>query len=90
MRARVEDFNFATNTVLIREKKKSKDRETFRVVDMTATLAEVMQIYYAGNHPGGVYAFGIEANEPVSPGESRPEFVTGLPSSRLMNFNDPL
>lgn len=34
-RARIEDFDFDAKHVLLREKKRSRDRETFRTVDMT-------------------------------------------------------
>lgn len=68
LRARIEDFNFGNACVTIREKKKSKERETFRVVDMTPMLAQVMRAYFAGKHPGGSFAFEIRSNEPIDNG----------------------
>jgi hypothetical protein len=38
-RARVEDFDFASRPVLLREKKRSRGKETFRTVDMTPARA---------------------------------------------------
>ncbi len=74
LRARVEDFNFAARTVLVREKKKSKAKETFRVVDMTAFLAGVMKAYFATKHPGGVFAFAADANVEITDGVSQKAF----------------
>lgn len=71
LRARVEDFDFANRTVLVREKKKSKAKETFRVVDMTTFLAGVMKAYFAAKHPGGVFAFAAEANVEITDGVSQ-------------------
>lgn len=74
LRARVEDFDFENKVVLVREKKKSRSRETFRTVDMTPFVASVMKGYFADGHPGGVYAFSIEPNRPISDGTSRKAF----------------
>ena len=57
MRARVEDFDFANRVVFVREKKKSRSRETFRTVDMTPLVESVVKGYFADGHPGGFYAF---------------------------------
>lgn len=74
LRARVEDFDFQNRVVTLREKKKSKVRETLRTVDMTPLVEHVMREYFAGGHPGGVYAFCIEANTPICDGTSRKAF----------------
>lgn len=74
LRARVEDFDFANKVVLIREKKKRRGRETFRTVDMTPLVESVVKAYFADGHPGGVCAFAIDANRPISDGTSRKAF----------------
>jgi integrase len=57
MRSRVEDFDFASRTVRIREKKKDTDvEETYRRLKMSPLLTEVMRAWLA-NHPGGEHTF---------------------------------
>lgn len=63
IRSQVEDFQFGANTILIREKKKSKSKETFRVVDMSKPLAEIMRVYFAAHHPGGSYTFASDTDQ---------------------------
>jgi integrase len=54
-RSQIEDFDFATGQVKIRERKRRKDRaSTFRFVLMHPRLREVMQDWFAA-HPGGMY-----------------------------------
>lgn len=56
LRARIEDFNFQTMTVTIREKKRVHGRSmTFRNVPMSTELAATMRSWFA-SHPGGHYA----------------------------------
>lgn len=74
LRSRIEDFNFEAKTVLLREKKKSKERETFRVVDMTPFLSGVVKAYFASGHPGGAVAFAAEANVELTDGVSQKVF----------------
>jgi integrase len=74
LRARVEDFDFENRVVTLREKKKSKTRETLRTVDMSPLVESVMKQHFAATHVGGVYAFSIEANTPISDGTSRKAF----------------
>lgn len=74
LRARVEDFDFENRVVTLREKKKSKLRETLRTVDMTPLVGDMMRGYFASGHPGGVYAFSIAANSVISDGTSRKAF----------------
>ena len=45
LRARVEDFDFEHRVVTLREKKKSRQRETLRTVDMTPLVAAFMTAY---------------------------------------------
>ncbi len=82
LRSRVEDFDFEHKTVTLREKKKSKLRETLRTVDMTSAVAAVIKEYFATTHPGGVYAFAIHANRPISDGTSRKAFRGVMRTSR--------
>jgi len=74
LRARIEDFDFENRVVTLREKKKSRTRDTLRTVDMTPLVAAVVKEYFATIHPGGVYAFVITANVPISDGTSRKAF----------------
>lgn len=82
LRARIEDFDFEHKVVLIRERKKSKEKETFRTVDMTPLVERVMREYFAGAHPGGVYAFSLVANSPVDGGTARESFKWVLRKSK--------
>lgn len=55
LRSRIDDFNFATGIVAIREKKKLKSRRiTLRHVDLTPLLSETMQAWF-DSHPGGQF-----------------------------------
>ena len=56
LRAQIDDFDFASNTVLIREKKRSHDKSlSYRRVRMSELLASTMQNWFA-KHPGGQHA----------------------------------
>jgi integrase len=55
LRSLVDDFDFQSKTVLIREKKRSHDKSlTYRRVRMSDLLASTMQAWFA-QHPGGQY-----------------------------------
>lgn len=57
VRSQVEDVDFRSRTVLLREKKKSRTKATtYRRVDMSPLLYGVMQEWIA-NHPGGRQLF---------------------------------
>ncbi len=57
MRSRIDDFDFESRTVLVREKKRSRTRATtYRRVDLADSLIKVIQDWF-GNHPGGQFAF---------------------------------
>lgn len=66
LRARVDDFDFLNRVVILREKKRSRDRETFRTVEMTPILEAVMRAYFKSGHPGGHYAFAENSTGPVN------------------------
>ncbi len=75
LRARVEDFDFENKVVTLREKKKSRAKETLRTVDMSPLVESVLRQHLASRtHPGGAYAFCIVANTPISDGTSRKAF----------------
>lgn len=82
LRARVEDFDFEHQVVLLREKKKCKERETYRTVDMTPLVERATREYFAGPHPGGAYAFSLVAGQPVDGGTARAAFKWVLRKSR--------
>jgi len=63
MRSRIEDFDFNSQTVIIREKKRDKTKTlTYRRLPMSDQLVEVMK-GWLGKHPGGVYSFCLAANQ---------------------------
>lgn len=82
MRAQVEDFDFANRVVLLREKKMSRLRDTFRTVEMTPLVESVMTAYFANWHPGGRFAFCSGRNEPISDSVSRKAFRGVLRNSK--------
>jgi len=81
-RCRVEDFDFNSRFVLLREKKRSHSNETHRTVDMTEFVAEVMSDYFKINHPGGEVTFATEPNEPIVDTRAWRVFRTGVSSSK--------
>lgn len=57
VRSQIEDIDFSTRTITLREKKKSRTKAlTFRRVDMSPLLFEVMQEWIE-KHPGGQNTF---------------------------------
>jgi integrase len=56
LRALVADVDFEGNTVLVREKKRAKGKDTTRRVPLTPGLKEVLRGWLA-EHPGGPYLF---------------------------------
>lgn len=81
-RARVEDFDFDGKLVLLREKKRSRDKETFRTVDMSPKVETVMRAYFEDGHPGGTVAFSSKAEKPLTDGQAWKAFRTGVRGSR--------
>jgi integrase len=82
-RARVEDIDFDAKLVLLREKKRTRDRETFRTVDMTPFVESVMRKYFAEVHPGGVFAFCSRANVMLTDGQTWKAFLMGVKGSKF-------
>jgi len=57
VRSLIEDIDFRSRTVMLREKKKSRTKAmTYRRVDMSPLLYKVMQEWIQ-NHPGGQHTF---------------------------------
>lgn len=92
LRSRVDDFNFDEGTVQIREKKKRRDlRITFRRVELTPLLDEVMRSWFK-IHPGGDFTITPplsmprgklrEVYSPLTVGEARDHFKRTLAGSQ--------
>jgi integrase len=79
-RAGVEDVQFEAGRVLIREKKKSRDKVTTRTVPLAPPLAAALREWLVGHHPGGPLLFYKRANEQ----RESPEVVslTRLPAEK--------
>src|SRR5262245_22062252 len=56
LRVRIEDVDFTGQTVLLREKKRSKQKRTFRRVPLSPLLMAVLREWLS-IHPGGPYFF---------------------------------
>ena len=66
LRCRIEDIDFDSGEVLIREKKKDRSKvETQRRVPMAPQLRQALQNWLA-IHPGGPFAFCKKAGEPLT------------------------
>jgi integrase len=67
LRSRVDDFDFDSETVTLREKKRDRSKElTFRSVPMSPFLKKVMREWFA-EHPGGQLTICEEPGKPLSP-----------------------
>lgn len=63
LRSRIDDFDFDTSVVKIREKKKAHSLKiTFRHVPLTPLLSGTMQAWF-NNHPGGQYTICHDPSE---------------------------
>lgn len=92
LRSQIDDFKFDDGIVQIREKKKSRDKRiTFRHVDMSPLLVEVMQDWF-GRHPGGKHTIAAPLTmlrgkrrgpqTPPTPHEARDHFKRTLADSK--------
>jgi integrase len=92
LRAQVDDFDFQSRTVLIREKKRSHDKSlTYRRVRMSDLLVTTMQDWFA-KHPGGQFAIcepvkimrgkTREVGVPLSRSEAHDHFKRTLANSK--------
>jgi integrase len=65
-RSRIDDFDFASRSVSLRERKRDQSKaETIRTVDMHDLLADAMRDWI-GRHPGGQFTLCQEEGSPVS------------------------
>jgi integrase len=66
IRSRIEDIDFDTDRVTLREKKKDRSKKfTTRTVPMAPQLRDVLKAWLMV-HPGGPYTFCRTANEPIT------------------------
>lgn len=66
LRSRIDDVDFVTGTVVIREKKRDRSRDlTFRTVPLAPFLTAVLKDWLA-QHPGGQFLFAAESTEAVT------------------------
>jgi integrase len=57
LRALVTDVDSAGNSVLVREKKRARGKQTTRRVPLTPSLAGILKEWLADHHPGGKHLF---------------------------------
>jgi integrase len=92
VRSQVDDFDFPSRTVQIREKKRDHDKSlTYRRVRMSDLLVKVMQQWFS-QHPGGQYAIcepvkimrgkTREVGVPLTRSEAHDHFKRTLASSK--------
>jgi integrase len=81
-RVRVEDFDFDGKLILLREKKRSRDRETFRTVDLSPRVEGVLRAYFDDGHPGGAVAFSSKPDRMLTDGQAWKAFRIGVKGSR--------
>jgi integrase len=82
LRSQIEDFDFVSGMVTIREKKRDRGKEcTFRHVPMTPMLRQTMTDWFA-IHPGGQLTVCEEPNVPMEPGSAHHHFRWTLDGSK--------
>ncbi len=81
-RSRVEDFDFESKLILLREKKRTHESETFRTVDMTPRVEDVVRRYIGQDHVGGQVTFCSESDRPLTDGQSWKAFRNGVKGSK--------
>jgi integrase len=64
LRSRIDDFDFKSGRVLIRELKRRQGRESTRSVDLHPTLATIMKSWFA-HHPGGQFTLACDDGSPL-------------------------
>lgn len=67
IRCQVSDVRFDDGVVVIREKKRTRGRDTTRRIDLTDRLRDVLKDYLQNHHPGGNVTFCYRANEAIGP-----------------------
>jgi integrase len=81
VRSRRADFDFNSKTVLVREKKRTRGRHTFRRIPLSQQLVEVMQDWFS-QHPGGPFTITQAAN-----GESNGDGAGEQPTVDMATFH---
>jgi integrase len=67
LRSRVDDLDFESGTITIREKKRDRSREmTFRTVPLAPSLIELLRGWLDGGHTGGPYTICGRDGRPLS------------------------
>ena len=90
MRSLIDDFDFDSKSVLIREKKHSRSKATtFRRVDMNSNLIQVMKNWFS-NHPGGQFSFCMppqtnQAPKQLTRDQARDQFDRTFQKSKWEN-----
>lgn len=81
LRARIDDFDFRSKSVQIREKKKSRSHSiTYRRVDMTELLTQTMKSWFA-EHPGGQFAISADGQHPLTIDQAHDHYKRALKGS---------
>jgi len=81
LRVRIDDVDFRSQTVQIREKKKSRSHSiTYRRVDMTELLTQTMKSWF-GDHPGGQFAVAGQDKQPLTRDQAHDHFKRALKGS---------
>ncbi len=85
LRSRIDDFDFNTGIVRIREKKKNKLRKiTFRHVEMSDHLSKTMQDWFS-SHPGGQFTL---CDDPTEIAVGLDEDEVGMSPDKAQNHFD--
>ena len=82
MRSELDDVDFASGMVLIREKKKDRSKDmTFRSIPMSALLERTLRNWYA-DHPGGRFTFCQRADVKLTAARTSQHFRRVLDGSK--------
>ena len=79
-RSRIEDFDFENRTVTVREKKRKRGTDSFRKVDLSSHLCDVMSAWIE-KHPGGPFTISKDG-EPVTVDMATDHFKRTLSMSK--------
>ena len=82
LRSRIDDIDFMSMTVQIREKKKSRSKAmTFRRVDLTTSLARILKSWF-NEHPGGQYTISADGLNPLTVHTAHDKFKRALKGTK--------
>jgi integrase len=88
MRSRRSDFNFETNFVMIRERKRVKGKRSTRRVPLAPPFEAIMQKWFDEEHPGGPWSFAQfdsfidDEPLPIKPDQAHSHYQLTLKGSR--------